>query len=315
MTTRIVWLSLDPVRCRVDLYSPTCARLIEAAYADGEADKVELGGDCFDATVRFQREDGRVVVFQTTPPFHGFRGDFKPPGYRTVRRMHWDGDGPLTVHARRAHGEWRLCDDEDESERSLTVLPEAKDELFLETARTWTQSDVTVQSSTPLIAWQWSLTNGLSASTKEEGDWECYPESVNAEIERAHAASETPVSFRLGMRRMEVVLNGSCFATQRDTERPRARLVRRVVIDSVQLAKKLDVGSKTNFAAVQRDFCCPITQQRFTDPVLTCDGHTYERSAIEKWLQDHLTSPLTGLQLASQTLVPNEEIVRLMAAE
>lgn len=315
MTTRIVWLSLDPVRCKVDLYSPTCARLIEAAYADGKADEVELGGNCFDATVRFQRENNRVVAFQTTPPFQGFRGDYKPPGYRTVRRMHWNGNGALTVHAKRVHGEWRLCDGEDEAERSLTVVPESTCDLFLETARTWTQADVDLKSSTPLIAWQWSLTTGFSASSKDESDWVCYPESINNEIERAHAASETPVGFRLGMRRMEVVLNGSCFATQRDTERWRARLVRRVVTDSARLAAQLDAASKTNFAALQRDFCCPITQQRFTDPVLTCDGHTYERSAIETWLQDHLTSPLTGLNLASQTLVSNKEIVRLMEAE
>ena len=43
-----------------------------------------------------------------------------------------------------------------------------------------------------------------------------------------------------------------------------------------------------------------------TDPVLTCDGHTYERDEIVKWFQTgKLTSPLTGATLHSRTLIPN----------
>ena len=30
------------------------------------------------------------------------------------------------------------------------------------------------------------------------------------------------------------------------------------------------------------------------EPVVTQDGQTYERHAIEYWLRDHDTSPLTG---------------------
>ena len=41
------------------------------------------------------------------------------------------------------------------------------------------------------------------------------------------------------------------------------------------------------------------------DPVFTCDGHTFERMQIEKWLTANETSPLTGMKLDSRTLVPN----------
>ena len=34
------------------------------------------------------------------------------------------------------------------------------------------------------------------------------------------------------------------------------------------------------------------------------DGHTYERSAIEQWLETHNTSPATGLELDSKQLIP-----------
>jgi len=39
--------------------------------------------------------------------------------------------------------------------------------------------------------------------------------------------------------------------------------------------------------------------------VCTVDGQTYERAAIETWLEQHATSPVTGAPLASKALVPN----------
>ena len=44
------------------------------------------------------------------------------------------------------------------------------------------------------------------------------------------------------------------------------------------------------------------------DPVLAMDGHTYERSEIERWLADHQTSPKTNEPLPSLTLVPNHAV-------
>ncbi|EKX31196.1 hypothetical protein GUITHDRAFT_83354, partial [Guillardia theta CCMP2712] len=52
-------------------------------------------------------------------------------------------------------------------------------------------------------------------------------------------------------------------------------------------------------------FFCPISMELMSDPVNTCDGHTYERSFIETWLQQHRTSPLTGSRLPRRDLVPN----------
>lgn len=41
------------------------------------------------------------------------------------------------------------------------------------------------------------------------------------------------------------------------------------------------------------------------DPVIAADGHTYERHAMEHWLRQHGTSPITGAQLGHLRLVPN----------
>jgi hypothetical protein len=56
-------------------------------------------------------------------------------------------------------------------------------------------------------------------------------------------------------------------------------------------------------------FMCPITAEVMTDPVITCDGQTYERRAIEKWFQrGNLTSPMTGLALPTTIVTPNHAL-------
>lgn len=52
---------------------------------------------------------------------------------------------------------------------------------------------------------------------------------------------------------------------------------------------------------------CPITQAVMKDPVIDINGHTYERWAIERWLAEHNTSPMTGLVTTDQ-LIPNRAL-------
>jgi len=53
---------------------------------------------------------------------------------------------------------------------------------------------------------------------------------------------------------------------------------------------------------------CPITNELMEDPVLCADGHSYERTSIQEWLQSHHTSPLTGMTLEHKLLVPNHAL-------
>lgn len=50
---------------------------------------------------------------------------------------------------------------------------------------------------------------------------------------------------------------------------------------------------------------CSIAYQVFRDPVILMDGHTYEREAIDKWLEHHDTSPMTNAPLPCKAMVPN----------
>ncbi|CAF1528862.1 unnamed protein product [Rotaria sp. Silwood1] len=57
---------------------------------------------------------------------------------------------------------------------------------------------------------------------------------------------------------------------------------------------------------------CPITYELFRDPVLAPDGHTYERHAIEQWIQNHGTSPITRQPLFVEQLYPNRKVKELV---
>eukprot|EP00759_Apiculatamorpha_spiralis_P029344 PhF_6_TR31518/c0_g1_i1/m.46448 len=60
--------------------------------------------------------------------------------------------------------------------------------------------------------------------------------------------------------------------------------------------------------AVPRELMCPITSELFVDPVVTADGHTYERIAILQWFKKKQTSPVTNLPVDASIIVPNNTV-------
>lgn len=61
------------------------------------------------------------------------------------------------------------------------------------------------------------------------------------------------------------------------------------------------------------EYYCPITFELMDDPVVLADGTTYDRVAIERWLQTHSTSPLTGEFLPHAQLIPNRSLSALIS--
>jgi len=62
---------------------------------------------------------------------------------------------------------------------------------------------------------------------------------------------------------------------------------------------------------IPAEFICPLTKEILFDPVMTEDGNSYERKAIEKWLETHDFSP-SGAQLSSKILLPNLALKQLI---
>lgn len=61
-------------------------------------------------------------------------------------------------------------------------------------------------------------------------------------------------------------------------------------------------------------FYCHLTKKPLVDPVLTCDGWTFERSVITAWLTTHDTNPITQEKFANKKLVPNVALKSLIDA-
>lgn len=48
---------------------------------------------------------------------------------------------------------------------------------------------------------------------------------------------------------------------------------------------------------IPENYRCVLTEKIMIDPVFAADGYTYEREAIQQWLQTHNMSPKTKLAL------------------
>eukprot|EP00752_Nemacystus_decipiens_P004775 g4346.t1 len=59
----------------------------------------------------------------------------------------------------------------------------------------------------------------------------------------------------------------------------------------------------------QQQHLCPITRCPMEDPAVAADGYTYERAAIERWLSEHDTSPVTGKALETKLVFKNWSLV------
>ncbi|XP_065108455.1 WD repeat, SAM and U-box domain-containing protein 1-like isoform X1 [Paramisgurnus dabryanus] len=85
-------------------------------------------------------------------------------------------------------------------------------------------------------------------------------------------------------------------------------------IDSVGLRGKVlrkinGLRSELMDSDVPNHFLCPITRELMKDPVIAADGYSYERDAIETWINtpNHL-SPVYNLPLKTTLLIPNRSL-------
>ncbi|XP_025943359.1 WD repeat, SAM and U-box domain-containing protein 1 isoform X4 [Apteryx rowi] len=61
--------------------------------------------------------------------------------------------------------------------------------------------------------------------------------------------------------------------------------------------------------AIPDEFLCPITRELMKDPVIAADGYSYEKDAMENWINNkRRSSPMTNLPLPSLLLTPNRTL-------
>lgn len=82
----------------------------------------------------------------------------------------------------------------------------------------------------------------------------------------------------------------------------------------------LDEDHAVRLMPVPDSFVCPISASIMVDPVATVDGCIYERQYIERWFRarrqqgQQITSPITGLELPTATLMPLVALQRAIEA-
>jgi len=84
--------------------------------------------------------------------------------------------------------------------------------------------------------------------------------------------------------------------------------------DKVQHYRGLIELKKQMPDKVSNDLVCPLSGNLFFDPVMTCDGQTFERKAIELWFKAASISPISHQKLDNKNLIPNF-IVKKMVDE
>ncbi|XP_054466231.1 WD repeat, SAM and U-box domain-containing protein 1 isoform X2 [Anoplopoma fimbria] len=85
-------------------------------------------------------------------------------------------------------------------------------------------------------------------------------------------------------------------------------------IESVGLRSKLlrkveELKSDSVCSGIPDEFLCPITRELMREPVIAADGYSYEREAIDSWINSkNRSSPMTNLPLLTTLLTPNHTL-------
>ncbi|KAL4577482.1 hypothetical protein LXL04_013591 [Taraxacum kok-saghyz] len=73
-------------------------------------------------------------------------------------------------------------------------------------------------------------------------------------------------------------------------------------------------SESSNPVPIPPDFCCPLSLQLMTDPVIVASGQTYERGYIRNWIELGLNiCPKTMQTLVHSNLIPNYTVKALIA--
>ena len=330
--TSVIWLSVDPVRKKIDFYPKKIAEKIEKEYMERDIyipSSCVLGSDFFNSTIHFHYTGS---CYQTTPGMSMGRAGFKQPGYRSVKRVEVQEDQThIQIFAKQVHGEWRITFEQDADytfneaiDRNL-VLNLSEINMTDDAINTWKPQDLDSEElDTNVIVWQWckgTPENNGNIFKLPNKWWVLYDFDNTSLIENAYKNNYNNTTIELPVigSRNVIFQRNSCYAQQTNSDGTKVRFMRRVVKTVKELNEmfsnvdipEIDMDSLLTAlpdGSIPHHFNCSILQDIMSDPVKTVDGFIYERDAIERWLQHKHTAPLTGLPLPSIVLEPCVEL-------
>jgi hypothetical protein len=80
------------------------------------------------------------------------------------------------------------------------------------------------------------------------------------------------------------------------------------------ISQLLDIPNAES-SPLPESYFCPITFSLIHEPVIDPEGNTFERIAIENWIQTNGTSPITRASVSVGDLYPNLAVAELMEEE
>lgn len=324
--SKIVWLSLDPVKAKLDFYPNFIAYKIEEAYML-DKENINLGVDFYNATINFKSNEQH---FQTTPGAHlGCRFGYKQPGFRTIKRIETDEDN-ISIMGKRIYGEWRITNNNDDVERTFnskipleSIIDKHNINGYIDKPKYWKADDLEDDNKL-VVVWCWCKSTNYNDSSfynLSDNWWIPYLQHQNEQIELAYTNDldniEIIIPFDSSKRYINFIPS-SHYGKQKDITNFRTRIIKRVVISINKLKEIMNNTNNTNDNDetvnfinddnIPNEYLCPISQQIMKDPVYTIDNHVYDRLSIERWFEEKHTSPLTGLYLTNISLTPNEDL-------
>lgn len=338
-----IWASIDPIHKVVNIYPRWISIMIEEQfrllqYEKNDYKTIELGSKFYNATLHLTSND---YYYQTTPGCSGIRaGGGKEPGYRKFLPIEVI-DGKYTIYAKFTNRQWAICKTKSEStevfygtlQNSNDLIPPNFTSLNEhQNIEPWNTEDMLPTSDGNKIVTVWMWCRGV---TERQGNlfqltsswWSPYFCEDNKKINHAFDSKKQSVEITLfnnTQRNIVFSSDFSCYAKQiknvtLDDNTYAVRMVKKVTMSVNELKEKMKNLNKFNVDpsiittlihddCIPNEFYCSISQDIMIDPVKTQDNHTYDRSSILKWFEHNLTSPLTGLPLTSDTLVPDDEL-------
>jgi len=84
---------------------------------------------------------------------------------------------------------------------------------------------------------------------------------------------------------------------------------------TIKVGVKQQLTSKKEFLPLPDVYHCPITLGLIHDPVIDPEGNTFEKVAIEAWIQKNGSSPITRTSFSKEDLYCNHAITALLGEE
>ncbi|CAH8354006.1 unnamed protein product [Eruca vesicaria subsp. sativa] len=104
----------------------------------------------------------------------------------------------------------------------------------------------------------------------------------------------------------ELAALGLCCTEMRRRDRPD---LKDMIIPTLERLWKVVEKAQNSLSRTSLDppshFICPLLKGVMNQPCVAADGFTYDREAIEDWLRENDTSPVTSLQLPNKNLLAN----------